>query len=265
MGTQVRPIIGITSYAQEAAWGAWKLPAAVLPFSYVRSVELAGGRPILIPPVEHATEETLDILDGLVLSGGADIDPEHYGAERHPETTITQPQRDRAELALLEAALERELPVLAICRGMQMLNVVHGGGLHQHLPELVGHEGHREVPGTFSLHDVRLDPESRTGRLLGGHATVHSSHHQGLDRVGEAIRAVGWADDGSVEAIEDPAHRFALGVLWHPEEDEDKRLFAALVEEARFYRGERAGATPERGGRAARAARRPRVPAPTER
>ena len=240
MGTQVRPIIGITSYAQEAAWGAWKLPAAVLPFSYVRSVELAGGRPILIPPVEHATEETLDLLDGLILSGGADIDPEHYGAERHPETTITQPQRDRAELALLEAALERELPVLAICRGMQMLNVVHGGGLHQHLPELVGHEGHREVPGTFSLHNVRLDPESRTGSLLGDHAVVHSSHHKGLDRVGEAIRAVGWADDGSIEAIEDPAHRFALGVLWHPEEDEDKRLFRALVDEARAYRRERA-------------------------
>ncbi len=214
----------------------------MLPFSYVRSVELAGGRPILIPPVDDAVGETLDVLDGLVLSGGADIDPENYGAERHPETTITQPERDRAELVLLRAALDRELPVLAICRGMQMLNVVHGGRLHQHLPELVGHNGHREVPGTFSRHEVKLDPASRTGELLGERATVHSSHHQGLDHVGTAIRAVGWAEDGMIEAIEDPAHRFAIGVLWHPEEDEDKRLFTALVEEARAYRGDRSRA-----------------------
>jgi gamma-glutamyl-gamma-aminobutyrate hydrolase PuuD len=235
----MRPIIGITSYAQEASWGAWTLPAALLPLSYVRSVEQAGGRPLLIPPVDDAIEETLSVLDGLVLSGGADIDPRSYGAEPHPETTIVQPERDRAEIALLEAVLERELPVLAICRGMQILNVVHGGDLHQHLPELLGHEEHREVPGTFSLHEVRLEPESRIAGLIGERATVHSSHHQGLDAVGEAIRAVGWAPDGSIEAIEDPAHRFALGVLWHPEEDEDKRLFEALVEEARAYRQER--------------------------
>jgi gamma-glutamyl-gamma-aminobutyrate hydrolase PuuD len=235
----MRPIIGITSYAQEASWGAWKLPAALLPLSYVRSVEHAGGRPLLIPPIEDAVEETLDVLDGLILSGGADIEPAHYGAERHPETTITQPERDRAEQALLEGALARELPVLAICRGMQMLNVVHGGDLHQHLPELVGHAGHRETPGVFSVHDVRLEPGSKTAALIGERARVHSSHHQGLDRVGEAIEAVGWAGDGSIEAIEDPAHRFAVGVLWHPEEDEDKRLFEALVEEARSYRQER--------------------------
>ncbi len=235
----MKPIIGITSYAQEASWGAWRLPAAVLPLAYVRSVEQAGGRPILIPPVEDAVEETLDVLDGLILSGGADIDPDHYGADRHPETTITQPERDRAELALLEGALAREMPVLAICRGMQMLNVVHGGDLYQHLPELVGHAGHRETPGVFSRHDVRLEPESRVAGLLGEHAVVHSSHHQGLGRVGDAIRAVGWAEDGSIEAIEDPAHRFAVGVLWHPEEDEGKRLFEALVEEARAYRKER--------------------------
>jgi putative glutamine amidotransferase len=232
----MRPIVGITSYAQNARWGAWDLPAALLPLAYVRSVEQAGGRPLLVPPVEDGVEETLDVLDGLILSGGADIDPEHYGAERHRETTVTQPERDRAELALLEGALARELPVLAICRGMQMLNVVHGGGLHQHLPELVGHEGHRETPGVFSVHEVRLEPASRTGKLLGERATVHSSHHQGLDRVGKAITAVGWAEDGSIEAIEDPSHRFAVGVLWHPEEDGEKTLFEALVEEARAYR-----------------------------
>ena len=235
----MKPLVGITSYALEARWGAWNLPTALIPLSYVRSVEQAGGRPLIVPPADDGVEETLDALDGLILSGGADIDPGLYGAEAHPETAMVQLERDRAELALLEGALARELPVLAICRGMQILNIVHGGDLHQHLPELVGHERHREAPGTFSLHGVRLSTESRTGQILGGEAEVHSSHHQGIDRVGEALTPVGWAEDGSIEAIEDPAHRFALGVLWHPEEDEDKRLFDALVEEARAYREER--------------------------
>ena len=230
------PLIGITSYAQEASWGAWVLPAALLPLSYVRSVAEAGGRPLLVPPFGDAVEETLDALDGLILSGGADIDPEAYGADPHPETTITFPERDRAELQLLEAALAREMPVLAICRGMQIMNVLRGGDLHQHLPDLLGHPGHRETPGIFSEHDVRLAPESTVGRLLGERARVHSSHHQGLDRVGDGVNAVGWAEDGSIEAIEDPDHRFALGVLWHPEELENKRLFEALVAEAQAYR-----------------------------
>jgi putative glutamine amidotransferase len=234
----MRPIIGITSYAQEASWGYWTLSAALLPLSYVESVDAAGGRPLLIPPVADAVEETLDAIDGLILSGGADIDPEVYGAEPHPETTITHPHRDEAELALLRA-LDREMPVLAICRGMQILNVIHGGALHQHLPDLLGHEGHREVPGVFSDHEVRLEPASRIGRLIGARGEVKSSHHQGLDRIGKGLAAVGWAEDGSIEAIEDPAHRFALGVLWHPEEGEDKRLFEALIEEARAYRQER--------------------------
>ncbi|MCI0635564.1 MAG: gamma-glutamyl-gamma-aminobutyrate hydrolase family protein [Actinobacteria bacterium] len=232
----MRPLIGITSYAQEASWGAWVLPAALLPLSYVRSVVEAGGRPLLVPPVEDAVEETLDALDGLILSGGADIDPEAYGADPHPETMMTFPDRDRAELELLRAALAREMPVLAICRGMQIMNVLHGGGLHQHLPDLVGHEGHRETPGVFSAHEVRIAPESKVGRLIGEQTHVHSSHHQGLDRVGDGMQAVGWAQDGSIEAIEDPGHRFALGVLWHPEEHEDKRLFEALVAEAREHR-----------------------------
>jgi gamma-glutamyl-gamma-aminobutyrate hydrolase PuuD len=236
----VRPIIGITSYAQEAHWGAWTLPAALLPLAYVRSVDQAGGRPLLVPPVGEGIEETLDALDGLILSGGADIDPSAYNAEPHPETTITHPDRDHAELALLEAALACEMPVLAICRGMQMLNVVHGGDLDQHLPERLGHDGHRETPGVFSEHEVRLQPGSRTARLLGPRAAVKSSHHQGLDRVGEGLDVVGWAEDGAIEAVEDPNHRFALGVLWHPEEGEDRRLFEALVDEARAYRKERA-------------------------
>lgn len=235
----MRPLIGITSYAQEARWGAWTLPAALVPLAYVRSVELAGGRPLLVPPVDGGVEETLDALDGLVLSGGADIDPSAYDSEPHPETTITHPDRDRAELALLEAALAREMPVLAICRGMQVLNVAHGGDLDQHLPERLGHAGHRETPGIFSEHAVRIEPESRTGRIVGARTSVKSSHHQGLERVGEGLAVVGWAEDGTIEAIEDPRRRFALGVLWHPEEGEDKRLFEALVEEARAYRKER--------------------------
>ncbi len=236
-----RPVIGITAYAQEASWGAWTLPAALVPLSYVTSVEAAGGRPVVIPPIEGGVDETLDAIDGLIFSGGADIDPGAYGAERHPETTVTQRQRDEAELRLLEAALERDMPVLAICRGMQMLNVAHGGDLHQHLPELVGHSGHRETPGVFSEHDVEIEPESRTANVIGTRVHVHSHHHQGLGDVGEGLEAVGYAEDGSVEVIEDPSRRFALGVLWHPEEGEDKRLFEALVAEARAYRSGGAG------------------------
>jgi len=230
--------VGITSYAQEATWGAWTLPAALVPLSYVRSVELAGGRPLVVPPVDGAVEETLDVLHGLVLSGGADIDPAAYGEEPHPETTMTHPHRDQAELTLLEAALARELPVLAICRGMQMLNILHGGNLHQHLPDLVGHEGHRQVPGVFADHSVRLQEGSTTGAILGERTRVKSSHHQGLERVGEGLDVVAWAEDGSIEAIEDRTRRFAVGVLWHPEESEDKRLFEALVEHARRYKAE---------------------------
>jgi gamma-glutamyl-gamma-aminobutyrate hydrolase PuuD len=238
----MRPLIGITSYAQEASWGYWTLPAALIPLSYVDSVAAAGGRALVIPPAEDGVEETLDAIDGLILSGGADLDPALYGAEPHPETTVVHPSRDEAELELLRAALERELPVLAICRGMQILNVLGGGELHQHLPELVGHDRHRETPGVFSDHDVRIDPESRIGALIGATANVKSSHHQGLQTVAPGLDAAGWAEDGSIEAIEDRRRRFALGVLWHPEEGEDKRLFEALVEEARAYRAQRSGA-----------------------
>jgi putative glutamine amidotransferase len=234
----VRPIIGISSYAQEASWGAWVLPAALVPLSYVTSVERAGGRPVVIPPVADAVEETLDAIDGLILSGGADIDPSLYGAGNH-DKTITQPERDSAEFALLEAALAREMPVLGICRGMQVLNVLHGGGLHQHLPELVGHEGHREKLGAFSEHEVELEMGSVAARVLGATTSVKSSHHQGIETVGEGLAATGIAHDGTVEVVEDPAHRFAIGVLWHPEEGEDKRLFEALVEEAGRYRSRR--------------------------
>ncbi len=154
----MRPVIGITAYAEQARWGAWDLPAALIPLMYVQKVDDAGGRPLLVPPSEHGVEETLDALDGLILSGGADLDPDVYGADPHPETTGTRPDRDAAELALLAAALERDMPVLAICRGSQVLNVARGGDLVQHLPEVVGSEQHKETPGVFADHDVTVEP-----------------------------------------------------------------------------------------------------------
>jgi putative glutamine amidotransferase len=232
-------MVGISSFEHEARWGAWELSAALVPHAYVWAVERAGGRPLLVPPLEDTVEETLDVLDGLVLSGGADVDPRSYGSTHHPETRATQPGRDRAELALLRAALSRGLPVLAICRGMQLLNVLHGGTLHQHLPEFVGHTGHRERHGMFSSHDVRLQPGSRLATLLGDRVEVRSSHHQGIEQLGQGLEAVGWAEDGAIEAIEDPTARFALGVLWHPEADDDTTLFDALVDEAREYQARR--------------------------
>jgi putative glutamine amidotransferase len=238
----MRPIVGITSYAEEVTWGAWVEPSAVVPLAYVRAVEHAGGRPLVVPPSEDGIEETLGVLDGIVFSGGSDLHPELYDADPHPETTDVREERDRAELALLSAALERDMPVLAVCRGSQVLNVARGGDLVQHLPEIVGHERHKHKPGEFSDHEVRLDVETRVGGLLGERAPVKSHHHQGFGRIGEGLRQVGWADDGTVEALEDPAKRFVVGVLWHPEEGEDFALFEALVEQARSYKRERPAA-----------------------
>jgi len=232
----MKPVVGITSYTEEVAWGVWVEPAAVVPLAYVRAIEKAGGRPLVVPPSDEAIEETLDVFDGILFSGGSDLDPELYGAEPHPETTGVREDRDRAEMALLTAALARDMPVLAVCRGSQVLNVALGGDLVQHLPETLGHEGHKQLPGEFSDHDVTLEPQSRVGGLLGERAPVKSHHHQGFGRLGEGLRESGWAEDGTVEALEDPSKRFAVGVLWHPEEGEDMALFEGLVEEARRYR-----------------------------
>jgi gamma-glutamyl-gamma-aminobutyrate hydrolase PuuD len=234
-----RPLIGITTYVEPASWGHWQLDAALIPYDYVRSVEAAGGRALLVPPSADAIEETLDALDGLVFSGGADVDPDSYGADAHPETSGTRPERDAGELGLLQAALARDMPVLAVCRGFQIMNVARGGDLVQHLPEVVGHEQHRAVKGVFSDHEVRIDDDSRLGSVLDGRTPVKSHHHQGVGNVGEGLREVAWADDGTVEGLEDPERRFALGVLWHPEAGEDRRLFEALVAEAQSYRAER--------------------------
>jgi putative glutamine amidotransferase len=238
----MRPLVGITTYVEPARWGYWDLEAALIPSDYVNAIQRAGGRPLLVPPVEHGVEETLEALDGIVFTGGSDIDPGEYGAEAHPETFGVRPERDRAELALLEAALERDMPVLGICRGIQVLNVARGGDLEQHLPEVVGHEQHKHnPPGIFADHEVAIEPDTRLAALLGSAHAVKSHHHQGLRQLGEGLVETAHADDGTVEAIEDPNRRFALGVLWHPEAGEDLRLFEALVQEAAAYRAERRG------------------------
>jgi putative glutamine amidotransferase len=234
-----RPLIGITSYAQPARWGSWELPAALVPLYYVESVERAGGRALVVPPSADAVDETLDVLDGVVFSGGIDIDPSAYGAERHPETDPAQAHRDAGELALLSRALERDMPTLAICRGFQLLNVARGGDLVQHLPETVGHEDHRQVPGTFSEHPVEVKEGSKLAAIVGGSPAVTSHHHQSVGRVGDGLVATAWAADGTLEAVEDPTRRFAVGVQWHPEAGDDDALFRSLVEEARAYRASR--------------------------
>ena len=235
----VRPLLGITTYVVPAVWGHWRLEAALLPWMYVTAVERAGARAVLVPPSLDGTEELLDALDGLVLSGGSDLDPGLYGQEPHPETVEVVPERDVAELELLRAALARDLPVLAICRGSQVLNVALGGDLVQHLPEVIGHDEHKEVPGVFSRHEVEVDPATRLGAVLGATAPVMSHHHQGFGRLGEGLRVAAHATDGTIEAVELPGRRFALGVLWHPEAGDDAALFEALVAEARAYRSRR--------------------------
>lgn len=233
-----RPLVGITTYVTPARWGSWEQEAALIPAQYVQAVERAGGRPLLVPPSEEGIEETLDALDALIFSGGSDLSPETYGQEPHPETYGVVPERDDAELALLTAALERDLPVLAICRGSQVLNVALGGDLLQHLPEVVGDEKHKHTPGAYADHDVSIEPGTRIGTLLGEHAPVKSHHHQGFGRLGSGLVETARAEDGTIEAVEDASRRFTLGVLWHPEAGEDLKLFEELVAEACEYRAQ---------------------------
>jgi putative glutamine amidotransferase len=235
-----RPRIGISSYVEDATWGHWSQLAAIVPYAYIRAVEAAGGRALMLPPATDGVNETLNAIDGLVLSGGGDVDPTLYGEEPHPSTGGVRPERDAAEVKLLEAALERDMPVLAVCRGSQILNVIRGGDLVQHLPEVVGDEKHKETPGEFADHDVTLDSDSRVGSLLGERSPVKSHHHQGFRTIGSDLNVVAWAEDGTTEALEDPDKRFTVGVLWHPEEGEDFALFRELVEQARDYRASRA-------------------------
>jgi len=230
-----RPIVGITTYVTQARWSYWDVEAALVPASYVQALERAGARPVLIPPSEDGVEETLDAVDGLLLSGGSDLDPELYDQQPHEATVGVVAERDRAELALLTGALARDMPVLAVCRGSQVLNVARGGDLVQHLPDVVGDDRHKRTPGTFADHDVTLEDGTQLASLLGEHAPVKSHHHQGFGRLGDGLRVAAHAEDGTVEAVEDPSRRFALGVLWHPEAGEDLKLFEELVRAARDY------------------------------
>ena len=226
----MRPIIGITTYSEPASWGVWHdVDAALVPNAYVDAVTLAGGRAVLLPP-DGTDAGVLDVLDGLVLAGGADVGPGLYGAEPEP-LTDTRPDRDAGEMLLARAALAADLPVLGVCRGMQLLVVAAGGRLHQHLPDVLGHEKHRPAPGVYGSQPARFVAGSRIAALMGDDVEINCYHHQGVADPG-TLTVTGRADDGLPEAVEDPARRFVLGVQWHPEAARDERLFGALVRAA---------------------------------
>lgn len=237
------PVIGICAALEPARFGAWDELAVLTPYAYVRAVQAAGGIALVLAPDPAATADPdpwLDRIDGLLLAGGVDVDPATYGATPHPQTRGSVPQRDAFELALTRGALARDLPLLGICRGMQVMNVAGGGTLVQHLPDVVGHENHRRNLGTFAgnEHRVRLSEGSVAARAAGetDHRTL-SHHHQAVDTVAEGFVVTGWAEeDQLVEAFERPDRRFALGVQWHPEADETSRVVGALVAEARAAR-----------------------------
>jgi putative glutamine amidotransferase len=245
--SEYRPAIGITTPLTQARYGVWDQPSAVLPAGYLEAVRHAGGLALMIAPEPELVadpDELLHRLDGLIVSGGVDVDPASYGARPHPETAGVTPDRDEFEIALIRRAVELDMPVLGVCRGMQVLNIAFGGTLFQHLPETLGHEDHRRVPGNFDEadHDVRLVSDSvaaaAAGELL---HTTKSHHHQGVDAVGEGLIVTGnSAIDELTEAIELPDNRFVLGVQWHPEADERSPVIGALVEAAAAYRSARA-------------------------
>jgi putative glutamine amidotransferase len=232
--------VGVTAALEKARWGPWDGVVTMAPRSYAAAVQQVGGLALLLAPddvAEAAPERWLERIDALLLSGGSDIDPAFYGQRPHPETRDVWPERDRFEIALARAALDGGMPVLGICRGMELLNVARGGDLIQHLPDAVGHSDHRQAPGSFTDHEVRLAPGSLAARSVGGErATVRSHHHQGVGELGDGLLATGWSQGGEiVEAFEldQGAHPFALGVLWHPEEDERSHVVGALVDAAR--------------------------------
>jgi putative glutamine amidotransferase len=226
-----RPVIGLTTYAEEARFGLQDTFAAVLPLAYVHAVHVSGGRAVLITP-DDPDVDILDRIDGIIFAGGSDVDPALYGEAPHPTTTV-KPERDKAEMLLVKAALERDLPTLGICRGLQLMTVASGGRLHQHLPDVLGHTGHRPTSGPkFGEHPVRLVGGTLCHKILGDEVMVNSFHHQGVADPGQLMPA-GWCpDDELIEAAEDPSRTFAVGVQWHPEDTSDFRVFEALIEVA---------------------------------
>jgi putative glutamine amidotransferase len=229
-----RPIIGITGELEAARWGNWIREAVVSPVSYTRAVERAGGTPVILPPVPASSVPALIAgLNGLLLTGGRDVDPSLYDEEPDEQTDLPDHRRDRFELILTRAAIDADLPFLGVCRGMHILNVARGGTLIQHLPDRLGNESHRPDPVKMTSHNVQVSAASKLGRLLGESALVPAAHHQAIDRLGTGLHPVAWTPDQVVEAIELPGHRFGLGVQWNPEDSDDPRLFEALVTVAR--------------------------------
>jgi putative glutamine amidotransferase len=233
------PVIGITTYEDRAAWRGWDARAALLPYVYVDAVRAAGGRAVLLPPGgdQREARETVAGLDGLVVSGGPDVDPARYGAARHPKTQPPVVARDAWDLAVTASALELAVPLLAICRGMQILNVCRGGTLHQHIEDLVGHVRHDGPKHGFGQHSVQVAEGSLLASILpsGAFFDVPTHHHQAVDLVGDGLRAVAWEEDGLIEAVEAGPSAlgglsgFVVGVQWHPEQGTDPRLFTALA------------------------------------
>jgi putative glutamine amidotransferase len=243
---RVIPLIGVSTYVADAAWGSWERRAAVLPEAYFELVAAAGGRPLLLPAPGTAprgpgagADEVVAVLDGLVLTGGGDVDPRAYGEEPDPEVGGVDANRDAGERALLAAALGADMPVLAICRGCQVLNVELGGTLHQHLPDVVGNLDHRRAPYVFGDVEVETVPDTAAAAVFGPSTTVRCSHHQSIRDLGRGLVATAHAGDGVIEAAELPSARFVLAVQWHPEEGMDQRPFDALVEAAVGYRRDR--------------------------
>lgn len=227
------PLIGLSTYVERAHYGVWSETAALVPYSYVGAVVRAGGAPVLLPPSPWDASAIVEKLDGLVLTGGPDLEPGLYGAEPHSLTDVPRRERDAWEIALCRAALQRSLPLLAICRGLQVLNVACGGTLHQHLPDVLGTDAHRSNPGEMTPNAVHLSPASTVASILGDSTEGLCHHHQAIDNLGKDLVAVGFAVDGTVEAVERPGPALTIGVQWHPEDNpNDDRLFIALVRAA---------------------------------
>jgi gamma-glutamyl-gamma-aminobutyrate hydrolase PuuD len=224
-----RPIIGLTTYREHARWGVWDRLADVQSTLYTDAVAASGGAVVLVPPADSGVLDVLRALDGLVISGGADVDPAAYDAPAHPAAGPFRADRDNAELALVRAAVEQGVPVLGICRGLQVLNVALGGDLIQHLPDIEGVLPHADGSGVFSRRSVTLDPDSWIGATLGAVVPTACHHHQAVDAVAAGLRIVGRADDGTAEALEATDGRPVFGVQWHPEQLDDRRLFEAFV------------------------------------